>query len=247
MNNFQYHIIGRVDDCTHFFLENIEHHDHFPFALKAKLCWDKNVHEERDAPWQVVLGLMETTFCVFISLALWLEIMIGSHVYGANTPYVYALNDDVSIPNGGKKLSSFVQDYFSKHVFNKAFYQGKLGTHSHRNFSASECRKRGCTKDEKDIQGRWKGKSRVSDVYDNIELPFLDAKVAGCLCMGGPAKYLVKRNSGVTENFVLQYVTPHIRRRLGDRVTNLLGTALLYYVFSPEGSEDVPSTIQDRM
>ena len=59
--------------------------------------------------------------------------------------------------------------------------------------------------------------------------------------MGGPAKYVVRRNSGVTEKFVLQYVTPHIRGRLGDRVGNLLGTVLLYYVFSSEGSEDIPS------
>ena len=65
--------------------------------------------------------------------------------------------------------------------------------------------------------------------------------------MGGPAKYVVRRNSGVTEKFVLQYVTPHIRGRLGDRVENLLRIALLYYVFSPEGSENVPSSIQDRV
>lgn len=163
-------MIGHVNDCTQFVIENFEHHDHFPFALKAKLYWFNNVHKERDAPWQVVLGSMETIFCVFISFAVWLEIMISSHVYVSNAPYVYAFNNDVSIPNGGKKLSNFFQDYFLKHVFNKKIYQGRLGTHSHRKFSTSECRKRGCTKDKKDIQGRWRGKSCVLDIYNNIEL-----------------------------------------------------------------------------
>ena len=68
---------GRIDDCTQFFIENLKHHDHFSFALKAKLYWSKNVHEERDATWQVVLGSMDTTFFVFVSLALWMEIMIA--------------------------------------------------------------------------------------------------------------------------------------------------------------------------
>lgn len=65
--------------------------------------------------------------------------------------------------------------------------------------------------------------------------------------MSGPTKYVVKTGSGVTEKFILQYVAPHIRERLGDRVANLLGTTLLYYVFSSEGLEDVLTTIQDRV
>ena len=42
-------------------------------------------------------------------------------------------------------------------------------------------------------------------------------------------------------------MTPHIRGRLGDRLANLLRIALLYYVFSLEGLEDVPIIIQDRV
>ena len=87
----------------------------------------------------------------------------------------------------------------------------------------------------------------MSDVYNNIELPFSGAKVAGCLCMSVPTKYVVKQGSSVTEYFILQYVTPHIRGRLGERMTNLLGTALLYYVFSPDGLEDASTAIQDRV
>lgn len=102
-------------------------------------------------------------------------------------------------------------------------------------------------KDERDIQGRWKGKQHVLDVYDDFELPFPDAKVTGCLCMGGPCKYKVREDSGITNNFILQYVTPNIRRRLGDCVALILGAAILFYAYSPEGQEDVPPTILQRV
>ena len=236
LNNFQYHMIGRIDDCTQYFLENLEPHPEFNFNLKGKMCWSKNVQEERDAPWQCLLASMETRFCVFVSLALWLEIMLGSTAYGAQTPYVFAFNDDVSIPHGGIKSKEFVQTYLREEVFSEDFFVGPLGSHSGRKFASTECRKRGCSKDEKDIRGRWKSTRRVSDVYDDIELPYVDAKVAGCLCMGGPCKYVLKNNSGVTNNFILEYVTPNIALRLGDEVAVRLGTALLYYIFTAEGA-----------
>jgi hypothetical protein len=70
----------------------------------------------------------------------------------------------------------------------------------------------GRTKDEKDLRGRWK-KGRVSDVYDESELPFPDAKVAGKLCIGGPCKYIIVDGSGVTADFLLEHVVPSIRTR----------------------------------
>ena len=99
------------------------------------------MHKEQDAPWQVVLGSMETPFCVLVSLALWLELLIGSLVYGVNTPYVFALNDSIAIPDGVKKSSNRVQEYLSEKIFKKECYVGLLGTHSHRKLSSSEARK----------------------------------------------------------------------------------------------------------
>ena len=85
-----------------------------------------------------------------------MEILISSHVYRANTPYVYAFNDDVSIPNGGKKLSNWAQDYFSKHIFNKDYYFGTLCTHSYKTFLASEFKKGDTWKTKKtyEVDGR---------------------------------------------------------------------------------------------
>ena len=66
-----------------------------------------------------------------------------------------------------------------------------LGSHSIRKFAATHARRCGVTKDEKDIRGRWKGKGRVSDVYDDVELPYPDCKVAEKLAMGGPCFYII--------------------------------------------------------
>jgi hypothetical protein len=53
-----------------------------------------------------------------------------------------------------------------------------VGSHSIRKFAATHACRLGCTKDDKDICGRWKLKTCVSDVYKDSELPFPDAKVA---------------------------------------------------------------------
>jgi hypothetical protein len=60
--NFQFHMIARIDDTTQVILEHIRVHDNFENALKTRLNWSKNVQDERDAPWQVVLASMNPVF-----------------------------------------------------------------------------------------------------------------------------------------------------------------------------------------
>ena len=250
MNNYQVHMIGRIDDTTQFQVENLQAHDQFCFCLKSKLAWSKNVHEERDAPWQVIIGAMDVSFCVLVSLALWLEVYIATDPNALQTPYVFAFSEDNNVPAGGVKSKSTVQGIFTEEIFSRNEFNteaGPLGSHSFRKMASSEARKRGATKDEKDIRGRWKGQQRVSDVYDDVEMPFPDAKVAGLLCMGGPCKYEIKQNSGISEQFLLTHVVPNVARRLPHDVSVVLGTALMWYVFAPEGQNDVPQNIRDRV
>ena len=69
-----------------------------------------------------------------------------------------------------------------------------LSSHSWRKRGSNNTRKAGATRDEKDHRGRWKGKKRVSDCYDNVELPWPDVKMAGLLCPGGPCKYVIDKD-----------------------------------------------------
>ena len=49
--NFQFHVIGRIDDTTQVLIDHLRVHDSFSNCLKTKLNWSKNVGDERDAPW----------------------------------------------------------------------------------------------------------------------------------------------------------------------------------------------------
>ena len=62
--NFQFHLMARLDDTCNIPRENIEVHPNFPFALKTRLNWAKNCNEERDAPWKIILGSVDSSFCV---------------------------------------------------------------------------------------------------------------------------------------------------------------------------------------
>ena len=236
--NFQFHMIARIDDTTQVVLEHIRSHDNFDNALKTRLNWSKNVQDERDAPWQIVLASMNPVFCVYISLGLWLEFNLQSNPTAVASPYLFSFSDDITIPNGGRKAKETAQNIFGQRLFCREEFQriGLLGSHSIRKFASTHVRRCGISKDDKDTRGRWKGKSRVSDRYDDVELPYPDAKVAEKLCIGGPCYYLIDNtlcaDSCVLTTFILSRVVPNVRRRLPDSTAVVLGKAVLWLVFS---------------
>jgi hypothetical protein len=249
MMAFQFHMIARIDCSTQVMIANLRPHDHFTFCLKVRLNWSKNVMEERDAPFQAVVASKDHTYCVHPVLAMWLEVYMENNPTALLTPYLFAFSDDTSVPDGGEKAKAMVQQVFNSAIFNRPeFYEtGNLGSHSVRKYASTHSRKCGASKDEKDLRGRWKTSGRVSDVYDDIELPYPDAKVAGLLCIGGPCKYVVREDSGVTDQFILDYVTKKARTRAGDQVALVLGKALLWYIFDAKGDEDVPTVVKQRV
>ena len=82
-------------------------------------------------------------------------------------------------------------------------------------------------KTKKDYCGQWKGRKRISDCYDDVELPWVDAKVTNVLCIGGACNYQVHESSEINNSFILDCVIPGIFRRLPVDVSIILGTALL--------------------
>ena len=245
---FQFSMISRVDCAAQFFVQNLKGHNQFPNqALRAKLSWSKNVTEEREAPWQTLLGAMDPLYCVFLNLGLWLETSLMMIPGAALSPYVFAFSDDHSIPAGAIKAKNLVMKELRELFRGDDFFQdvdGLLGSHSVRKFGSSHARRNGASKDDKDTRGRWRLR-RVSDVYDDVELPFIDMKVCSILCIGGPVVYVLKPDC-VTTDFVLQYVTPYTYQRFGQSVALMLGKALLWAIFSP-CSERVPADIRTRV
>ena len=147
---------------------------------------------------------------------------------------------------GVKKAKDIAQSIFGQNVFKRDEFQlsGLLGSHSIRKFAATHVRKCGISKDDKDIRGRWKGKGRVSDVYDDVELPYPDCKVAEKLCIGGPYFYLIDNtvvDSTIMTTFILTKVVPNTRRRLPDSTCLVLGKAIVWLVFSSVANNFVSS------
>jgi hypothetical protein len=214
---FPFLIARMINNMTQVVVEHIRVHDNFPNALKTRLNWSKNVQDECNAPWQVVLGSMNAAFCVFVSLGLLLEVNLKSNPSAFASPYVFSFSDDVTVPAGGRKAKDIAQTIFGKRVFKCEEFQsaGLSGSHSIRKFASTHVRQCGISKDDKDIRGRWKGRGRVSDVYNNVEIPYWDCKVAEKLCIGGPCFYLIDTsfcNSTILTTFILTKALPNIRR-----------------------------------
>ena len=251
--NFQLHMIARIDDSMNFRMSNFKRSSSFPSYIQGRLNWSKNVHEERDAPWQIMLPSMNILYCVYCSLSLWLEIFLLKYPHALLTPFIFGFSEDVTVAKGAKQSKSIIQGVFGGTIFkagNTAIREGgtsgALGTHSIRKMAATHARRCGATKDERDTRARWKGKQRVGDRYDDVELPWPDLKVAQMLCIGGACKYKITQESGVSDAFVLEFVVPNLKKRFDNDVALIFGTALLYYVYADE-SNQVPPEIKTRV
>jgi hypothetical protein len=226
-----------MDNTSKFKMDNLIHCHNFDFALKGRLNWSTNVHEEWDAPNQMLVGAMNRQYCVLLDLAIHLKTFIESGE-GALTPLFFGIGEGGDdIEKIAKKTNEKIRAMLQNDILNRTEFvnfvdDGPVGSHSVQKLAATHSRKNWCTKDEKDIHGRWKKGRDISDVYEDIDLPYPDAKVAGRLCIGGPCKYVHKEGSGITGNFLMKNVVPSIRSRFSASVASvLLALPLRWAVF----------------
>ena len=245
--NFQFHLMARLDDTCNIPRENLEVHPNFPFALKTRLNWAKNCNEERDAPWQIVLGSIESSFCVLISLALWLVSAFEFLAHAKLTPYLFGFSSDCRFPEGGKSGKDLIRKFISLAIKGLEDLKGLIGAHSVRKFAATRVRRCGASKDDTDLRGRWKRVRRVGDRYEDVELPWPDTKLATFLCIGGPCKYKLKKDTGIDNQFILRVIMKNVKEYYNEDVCIVLGTALLYFMFTPDGKNIVPSVLHESV
>ena len=118
-------------------------------------------------------------YCVYISLALWLEVLVSKFPHASLTPYLFGFSQDCREEYGANLSKGIIQNILGGTIFKETNElvgtgvgsHGPIGTHSVRKFASTHSRKCGGTKDDRDIRGRWKGKARVGDRYDDVELP----------------------------------------------------------------------------
>ena len=103
---FQFHLIERIDvTATQVLIDHLCGHDSFLNCLKTKLNWSKNVGDERDSQWIIILGSMDTTYCALVSLAIWKEMNMHANASAGASPHVFLFTDDVDGPSGGQKAN----------------------------------------------------------------------------------------------------------------------------------------------
>ena len=240
----QYSMVARVDDTAHFRADELKPNSRFDFALTARMAWSKNIMEERDSPDQILMGSMNTKYCVLLGLSVYLEVSLDAGL-GVDHAYLFGHTDNA------KKNKNYIANSLSG-VWKKPGFEkikdGKLRTHSLRKFPATRARQSGCSKDEMDTRGRWK-KGRVSDVYVSTTLPFPDAKVCSVLCAGGPCKYRAADGSGLSDPWLLQSVVPAMEAsdKIADGVALTLSKPLLWAAFNSETENVMPVTLRNKI
>ena len=129
----QFSMMGRVDCVSQLLKDKVRPHEQYmDIALCAQLVWSKNVREEREAPFLILLGAMNHFFCVLMNLSLWLEVEVSTNPGAATLPYIFSFSNDIGVPEGGEKAKRFVASTLSNMFKNNAYYQqtaGPLGTH----------------------------------------------------------------------------------------------------------------------
>ena len=242
---FQFHMIVHIDDCCKFLKENLTSNRRFPFTLAAKLCWSKNVKEEREAPKQVLIGSMSTIYCVLLTLAVHLETSIESSV-SQTSRFVFDIQTDSPKNAKNRAYRILRDDVWAKSEFEKVV-TGLIGTHSLRKYPSTHAQRNGCSRDDIDFRGRWKRHTRQVDTYIDVELPYPDAKVAAALCIGGACKYVIKESNGVSDSWLLQYVVPNICTEYACDVALVLAPPLLWAVFEPTLQGYLPQSLTRRI
>eukprot|EP00957_Ditylum_brightwellii_P162640 12384492-Ditylum_brightwellii.AAC.1 len=140
--------MARVDDVGNFKMEDLTASVDYPFTLQSKMCWSKNVLEERDAPEQVIFGANNPNFCAILGLAIHLEhgLKDGS-VLGDDDhagPLLFGISKHVAT----KQMGDVVND----ELFPRT-QAGLLGTHSLQKLPATYARRNGCGRDDVDVNG----------------------------------------------------------------------------------------------
>ena len=79
MTLWGYHLIHRTDDSAHFKVEDPHGNIEYPFTMKTRTKWSKNVKRMKHCPDQILFASMDWKTCVILWYAIYLEQWLGIH------------------------------------------------------------------------------------------------------------------------------------------------------------------------
>jgi hypothetical protein len=246
---WQFTLVGRGDDICHLKILDLHPHPIYDFAMKTKVTWSKNVVDERGCPPQILLGAMDTTFCILLNTGIYLESWIaGGH---ANTsPFIFCSDGD---PAKGPKNVGRVYRQVLKAIYEDPEFRalaellgGLLGIHSIRKFASTFAKVVGRSADDIDVRARWKRLAgRMIGRYINVDQPIIDTICCQSLCVGGAIAYKVHPDArGVTSAWLLENVCPNIHAYYNggsNSVALILAKAVLWGCMDPDVQLRIPT------
>ena len=140
----QWQIIGCIDDVMKLAKRSLLFNPREPSTLNVKMTRSKNIWEEREAPTQILFGVMDPIVCPLLNIAMWLE---GGEDYG-----ILLFGNHLT----NRALLSLLESIFNNVLFCK-IKEGLLRTHSIRKGAASYGARLGLVRDWIAMRGRWRG------------------------------------------------------------------------------------------
>lgn len=257
---YQVHMIARLDEVVKLKKSWIRAHPQYDFMLLSRLPWAKNVRDKRQSPWQVTVGEDDWRLDVLLSYAKFLEIAYERGTF-RSSKFVFVETGDTH-----KKLKERTRTTLKEKVIQtpefKAIYarsgramhqdddaaHAKVAAHSGRKYGKNRALKGGnCIEQETDWRGRWKDMAHASSVYGDTALPYPDAKVAFALCHGGPIKYKLADECGVSDLWIAENVMPNTTAVFGSKMGSILGKALLWTCFDDEAKQSIDDRLRSKI
>jgi hypothetical protein len=246
----QFTLIARVDDICHFPVSDIFDHSNNSEILACRLAWSKNVMEERKSPEQMILGSMDYRYCMVLNLAIYLEAwcQMGK---GIGRKHLFSDdNDDLAPTRVKNAFSRMLQAKVFKNNDFECLREGLTGTHSLRKLASTYASRNGCSQTDVETRGRWRGQQRTVCRYIDTETPYVDAKVASVLCLGGAIQYKLQKDSGISygwlyENFVSHMLNLYPASQ--NRVAKILALPLLWACLDADACKIVPAAVSGRV
>ena len=68
-------------------------------------------------------------------------------------------------------------------------------------------------------------------MYTGTTIPYPDGLVVAVLCKDGPITYHLKEESGISDDWILEHVSPNITSVFGIKSQTVLGLSLLWIIF----------------
>ena len=161
---FQFYMIVRLDDVEPFKCEDLTANMEYPYTLKSKMRWSRNILEERESPDQIIIGSVDPNYCVILALSLHLVHSTLEINQQDGTPLLLSISK--------RRIRALFEEITTKPDFLLTQTLHPIGTHSICKLPATYARRNGCSNDDVDATGIWKSNKRIIDTYIDCLIPF---------------------------------------------------------------------------